>query len=281
MNSNIEDLFKSTIFGKTFEADILQFLKRITESSMSSLEFARVIYRLDKEIGGYGVHNINKFSDGTSTITGTYFEGNDERGIYRGLQYCAGELLWYYGDLNLNLRNIVRNSSSHIEGILSNLAKRISPVQLEGKSMSYRIKVIKNSEWLKQTNITGEINTAQIITMIDNQSKHDYFGISDAYPVPDRRELEIHRFSCEESLITYFGSRINGMSVMKVMYDYFEFPRSMKSVPSVGIDDFLKTYPIPQDDAFRCSNRKRTDQFVKRRLDELAIEDPKKLGKVW
>ena len=72
--------------------------------------------------------------------------------------------------------------------------------------------------------------------------KHNLESISDSYMNQDQLDLNSHIYNYQDSIITYFSSRILGAELSNTMFKQFLIPISLKAIPEIPMDDFQKIF---------------------------------------
>ena len=233
MNSNIKTLYDTFICNSKFEHKIINSIRAGIEFDVWVL----MVRNIDLQIGGFGAHNINKpYGDKGEEITETY--AIPDRGVYRSLQYCSRDLMSFY--TSINPRMFIYNACLHIEGLVQELMWAVNngkylPLgrSLQELIKSNNIRIIPMRNILQKAFSINEV----LITV-----KHNLESISDSYMNQDQLDLNSHIYNYEDSIITYFSSRILGAELSNTMFKQFLIPISLKAIPEIPMDDFQKIF---------------------------------------
>ncbi|MCL4480956.1 MAG: hypothetical protein M1113_05690 [Candidatus Thermoplasmatota archaeon] len=233
MDSKIKTLYDTFIYDNEFERKILNILKAGVELD----DWILSVRDLDSQIGGFGVHNINRpYHDRGEGISGTY--RIPDRGVYRGLQYCAEHMMRFY--TNISPRLFINFACSHIEGLVESMVGIVfnsNPLPL-GRGLE---KLIKSSD-VRIVPIKDLLSKAFAINEVLITVKHDFESISDFYMNQDKLDLNSHIYNYQDSIITYFSSRILGAELSNTMFKQLSIPISLEAVPEISMDDFQKIF---------------------------------------
>jgi hypothetical protein len=233
MNSKIKALYDAFICNSKFEHKIINIIRAGIEFDAWVL----MVRNLDVQIGGFGVHNINKpYNDIGEGITGTY--AIPDRGVYRSLQYCSRDLMSGY--TSIDPRRFIYYSGLHIEGLIQELMWAVN----NGKSLPLgrSLQELIKSNDVRIIPMRNILQKAFAINEVLITVKHDFESISDSYMNQDQLDLNSHIYNYQDSIITYFSSRILGAELSNTMFKQLSIPISLGAVPEIPMDDFQKIF---------------------------------------
>lgn len=230
--NDVEQLYERTIKNGKHEKAILDFIS----SKENVDDWVKHLYQLEKSIGGVGVHNVNIWkidSKDQSYITGAY---SDCRGIFRAIQYCAGQFLQNF--LILDTRYLVYMSGIHIEGIIVEIAEKLENLEEINKPLGTVIhQYLRNSEHFIDPAYSQLLDDSLIINRLFCKAKHKFeYGTDNN----DELGMSTHLFSYKDAVLIYFGCRIHGLRLMKWMKKKGFAPSSFVDPPNISKSEFLK-----------------------------------------
>jgi hypothetical protein len=267
MNSKIKTLYDAFICDSKFEHKVINIIKAGIEFD----EWILMVRDLDSQIGDFGIHNINMpYQDIGEGITGTY--AVPDREVYRSLQYCSRDLMSRY--TSIDPRKFIYFACLHIEGLVQELRRTVH----NGKSLplgSTLQELIKSND-IRIIPIRSILQKAFSINEVLITVKHDFESISDFYITQNQLDLNSHIYTYQDSIVTYFSSRILGTELANTMFKLFSIPISLNAVPEVPMEGFQKIFH------FLSYNIKKLEPEiyhgkVKIDIDSFLIEREKKI----
>lgn len=157
-------------------------------------ESVEMVKKIDKTIGGMGIHNVN-IQDKMGNLTGNY--QIKDRPIYRSIQYVYVDL--YEDNLEWHARDIVYKSCLHIENCLD----RYCEEKINGPFGS------------KLYSTKGRTLPAHIWNPLSLMCKNVY-NLAKHY-IPEQVNYEDHLFSEADAIATYFICRKLGIEILKLI----------------------------------------------------------------
>ena len=141
---------------------------------------------------------------------------------------------------NIGPRLFIYFACSHIEGLIEKVMRIVynnKSLPL-GRSLE---KLIKFND-LRIIPIKSLLQKAFAINEVLVTVKHDFESISDFYMTQNQLDLNSHIYTFQDSIITYFSSRILGTEFANTMFKLFSIPISLNAVPEIPMGDFQKMF---------------------------------------
>jgi hypothetical protein len=268
MNSAIKELYNTFIEGSTLEKPIVDIIC----AGIPYKHWLELLYSVDSNIGGYGVHNIDKEENysGSTAITGTYIE----RPVYRGLQYCSVDLLGKY--INLEPRWLIKNACSHIEGLVNELFNLIFKQSQNQNPLGRKVSILLQNQEVRKSGLVAILCEAFKINKVLITVKHDYDSVADAFLMMDPLDIDSHIYTFDDSIVVYFSCRIFGVELSKKLHDLYGIPKSMDNIPVISRQMFNSIAQRLSYNLRHMENnivnhgRKRTEPFILKRRKILS-----------
>src|SRR6266566_2757034 len=242
-----QKLYESTLKPSRVATQVSNFVF----SSENLDKWTRRLYLLETQIGGVGVHNVNRLMhSATHTnpwVTGAYH--HQDRDIFRPIQYCSAIFLRFF--IAADTRYLVDNSCGHVESILKRIHRNLRGGKESEVPMGTVIHRLSTLDDFADANGVEMLRVSRLVNSVYRLAKHEFEY--DAAENEAALDMESHLFSYDEAAFTYFGCRLHGLRLMEWMRNRGMEPKSLSSLHSCSWEEFAKVARI-ESEGLRSEN---------------------------